>query len=471
MSSLFDADAHIDDEETASIRAYRTKWWLWCLIAAGWGCSIAAVALRGGAVEWFMAAVLTMIGLISGAAPALAAAGLSAIREVEGVMLRDGGEAGIHLSIARRVAFPFVWIAVREEIANAYTMKESRVVYGAVFIPLVEKQKEIVYKLRRLRRGSHSFAPLTVTVGDWLGLTTITKRLACPSEAIVVLPALPTGERMDEAERGAQYTADGIETVYTGTGRDMGTNVREDAAAVAKTAGIGPDSRPYRDGDSLRHMDWRSAAKGRGLQTKLHSLETPAGTCIVLDTCAAGYDRNDRLFDACSGWAALAAEQAAAAGAPVTLLMQQGADAGVSSGSGAGAGVINVVRSGLEGDSLTRVSELLLAMSRAKCDGGESIAALLLHEERLMERGGAVLAFTGDWRSGRKWGDLAAYAASKSCRLELFIAVQSAVPTYAMREQQKWLESSGVKVTWLPIPAGMYELPFAEEGGERHVYA
>lgn len=110
-------------------------------------------------------------------------------------------------------------------------------------------------------------------------------------------------------------------------------------------------------------------------------------------------------------------------------------------------------------------------MSRAKCDGGESIAALLLHEEQLMERGGAILAFTGDWRSGKQWGDLSAYAASKSCRLDLFIAVQNAVPTYAMREQQKWLESSGVKVTWLPIPAGMNELPFAVEGGEQHVYA
>ncbi|WP_337103691.1 DUF58 domain-containing protein [Paenibacillus sp. YIM B09110] len=458
MSSRLDSDAIIDEDEIISIRAYRTKWWLWCLIAVGWGCSVAAVMIRGGAVEWFMAAVLTMISLISGLMPALAAAGLSAVRSVDGVMLRDGGEAGVRLSIARRAAIPFIWVAVREEIANAYTMKESRVVYGAVFIPLMEKDKELAYKLRRLRRGSHSFAPMSVTVGDWLGLTAITKQVDCHSEAITVLPALPALEQIDEADRAAQKAAEGSEAVYTGTGRDSGANAREDRTAIAKTAGIGPDSRPYRAGDSLRHMDWRSAARGRGLQTKLHSQETPVGTCIVLDTCAAGYDGNDRLFDACAGWAALAAEQTAVTGAQVTLLMQHGAG-------------VSAVRSGLEGDGLTRVSELLLAMSRAKCDSGESIAALLLLEEQLIERDGAMLAFTGDWRSGKQWGDLAAYAASKSCRLELFIAVQSAVPTFAMREQQKWLESSGVKVTWLHIPAVMNELPFAEEGGELHVYA
>lgn len=43
---------------------------------------------------------------------------------------------------------------------------------------------------------------------------------------------------------------------------------------------------------------------------------------------------------------------------------------------------------------------------------------------------------------------------------------RSTVPTFAMREQQKWLESGGVKVTWLPVPASMNILPYAEEGGE-----
>lgn len=450
------------------MNAQRTKWWLWFVIVAGWGSSIGAIIWRGGAVEWFMAAVLSMVILVSGIGPAVAAARIRAERSAEHGALRDGGGASVELKVARFVAVPFVWVSVHDEAVNERAMKESKVEFGEVYVPFFQKELHIGYKLNRLRRGRYAFAPLTVTVGDWLGLTAVTKRLAIDTEPVEVLPALPEGARLGDKALAVQYAADGTPHSDPGYARGYSAAYGDNAGTAAKTAGIGPDSRPYRDGDSQRHIDWRAAARGRGLQTKLHEQEAPAGTFIVLDTAAASYESDDRLFDACAGWAAQAAERAAAAGGMVTLYLHE-------EGAGKGASAIRAVRSGREGDAFARTAELLRAMSRTKCAEGASNAASLMlfasQEQQVYARNGTVHLFTGDWKEGKQWGELAAGAGAHGCRLELYVAVRSAVPTFAMREQQRWLENRGVKVSWLPVPAGMDELSFAEEGGGQHVYA
>lgn len=412
--------------------------------------------LRGGAVEWFMAAVLTMIIAVSGIAPVMAAAGSSAARVLSQELTREGGQLVISLTLKRSYLIPFVWIAIHDETINESSAANRKISIRTVFTPAFRKETTYRYTLHKLRRGRHPFEHVSITVGDWLGLTAIHKQLECKSE-FVVLPGLPQLENGTKAERAGGAAIYAVPSALTGEAQDRrGEAGREEIEAAVRAAGLGPDSRPYREGDSLRHLDWRSAAKGRGLQTKIHNLEQPVQTYIAVDTLASAYERDDQLFDACLGWAALAVTKAAGMGSGVTLLLGQGGQ---------------VIQSPIDGGTQEGLSGMLRAMALIRAEGKGSLAGSFIRDSKLLSRGCTILVFTADWRGGRSWGELAGYAAEQGCRLELFIVTRSTVPSFAMREQQKWLESGGVKLTWLHVPAGMTALPYAEEGGDAHEFA
>ncbi|MBD2871216.1 DUF58 domain-containing protein [Paenibacillus arenilitoris] len=435
---------------------YRTRWLAWTIIAAGWAGSLAAIVLRGGAAEWFLAAVLGLVIIVSGLAPIMAAAGLRAERTVMKQEVREGGRQAVRLTVGRSYFVPFVWFAVRDAAVNETSPSSRAIGYQTVVAPLGRKEISVHYFLHKLRRGRHPYGPVSVTVGDWLGLTAVHKKIEAASE-FIVLPGLPAEERLDDAGQAGIAAAGEARRTLAGAPIDpRGEMGREEVYAAVRAAGIGPDSRPYREGDSLRHLDWRSAAKGRGLQTKLFPQERPVQTYIAIDTAAAGYDKDDLLFDACVGWAALAVRQAVASGNAVTLLTGQGA-------ATAGSDVKDWSRQNGE-------AELLREMALLRADGQRSLAGSLASGEKALARGGAVLVFTADWQGGRSWGELAGYAAEQGCRMELFIVTRHHAPTFAMREQQQWLARGGVKVTWLNVPDAMGELPYASgEGGEAHV--
>lgn len=473
---------HVSEREaslSANIRndgVYRTRWLTWSAIAIGWAFGLAAVLLRGGAVEWFLTSVLSMIIVISGIAPAFAAASLTAVRVLTRQETQEGGQIKVQLTLKRSFTVPLVWLALRDEAVNESSAANQRISYRTVFAPQLRKEATIHYTLNKLRRGRHPFGPVSVTIGDWLGLTAIHKRLKCEAE-FVVLPGLPQAELMDVAERVGGYAASMPNSSPAGVSLDhRGEEGREEIAAAVRAAGIGPDSRPYREGDSLRHLDWRSAAKGRSLQTKIFPLEQPTQTFIAVDTAASAYERDDRLFDACIGWASHAVRQAAALGSAVTLLAGQGAAAVTQAETHRGSQQeakeqFRMMHSFINGDHHANLSAMLHEMALLRADGKEAMAGSLADGSNRLMRGGTILVFTADWRGGRSWGELAGFAAERGCRLELFIVTRSSVPTFAMREQQKWLESGGVKVTWLHVPAGMNVLPYAEEGGDVHDYA
>ena len=445
--------AVLKQEELAG--EYRTRWLAWGIIGLGWAGSIAAVVLRGGAVEWFMTAVLSMIIVMSGLAPVIGAAGLSAVRALPRDETREGGRLEVRLSLRRSYLVPFVWMAVHEQTMNESSTSNHEISARAVFTPLLRKETTFLYTLHNLRRGRHPFEHVSVTVGDWLGLTAIHKRIETKAE-FVVLPGLPQTDILFKSDRsiGAAYAAPSL---LSGKASDPRAEAgREEIEAAVRAAGIGPDSRPYREGDSLRHLDWRSAAKGRGLQTKIHAQEQPVRTVIAVDTLASAYDGDDRLFDACVGWAALAVSQAASFGTAITLLLGQGQAA---------------LPPSMEGDAQSSLPGMLHAMALLRADGRGSLAGSLVKAPNTLTCGGTILVFTADWRGGRNWGELAGYAAEQGNRLELFIVTRAGRPTFAMREQQKWLESGGVKLTWLHVPAGMDAPPYAEEGGAAHEFA
>lgn len=438
---------------------YGTRWVVWSVIAAGWISSLVAVIIRGGAAEWFLTAVLSTIIVVSGLAPVIAALGLTAARILPESEVHDGGDVGIRLQLKRSLPIPFVWMTIRDEAVNESAASNFKISFRLVFIPLLKKETTITYTLRKLQRGRHRFEYITVTIGDWLGLTAVHKRVLTGAE-LLVLPGIPYAELPEEAARRGGKTTQGHHTEMTGAARESrGESARLEIAAAIKAAGMGPDSRPYRDGDSLRHLDWRSAAKGRSLQTKIYAQEQPSRTVIAVDTTASAYDKDDRMFDACVGWASHAVQQAAALGSNVTLLAGQ-RTALVQAG--------RAVSSMNEEDQPVHVSDMLQMMAVLRADGKDSMAESLVKGHAPLERGQTILVFTGNWRGGRSWGDLAGFASERGCRLELFIVTTSTIPSFAMREQQKWLESSGVKVTWLHVPAHMSMPPYAEEGGGVH---
>ncbi len=182
-----------DSDYEVPAGAYRTRWLAWAVIAAGWAGCLAAVLLRGGAVEWFMMAVLTMIIAVSGIAPIMAASGLSAVRVLSGEETREGGQHAIRLTLRRSLPVPFVWLAVHDETINESSAANRGISVRTVFTPLLRKEMTFRYTLHKLRRGRHPFGHVSVTVGDWLGLTAIQKRIESKAE-FVVLPGLPQAD-------------------------------------------------------------------------------------------------------------------------------------------------------------------------------------------------------------------------------------------------------------------------------------
>ncbi|MUT65598.1 DUF58 domain-containing protein [Paenibacillus sp. NEAU-GSW1] len=420
-------------------KPYRTRWFAWTFLASAWCASFAAMLTRGGEVEAFLVALLSCVIAISAIGPYAAVAGLSVERSLSATQVRDGDSAMIRVTVRRSAAMPFSWIAVRDGLMNAHASsdKEARVAFRYIAAPLFRKQFTFEYTVNKLQRGEHRFDLVAVTVGDWLGLTAITRKLSCEG-VLLALPALPETVEL----RGRDQAAGGVLTdrgaSHASIASKEGEAADASAARMPLNAGIGPDNRPYREGDSLRHIDWRAAAKGRGLYTKQHAAEKPAELAIMVDASSAAYSGDGRLFDACAAWAAQAIDQAAAAGGSVRLLAASGAEA---------------------------AEPLLERLAKLRLEAVELDRTAIRKELGVMRHGGVVHAYTADWHDGKGWTQLAAYASDYGCRLELHVVTKQSVLTYAMREQQRILESSGIRMTWLPFPERMSEKTYTAIAG------
>lgn len=457
----------IVERSSDSSNGYRTRWGAWTALVLGWAASAAAVIIRGGAVEAFLLAVLSLVIALSIIAPLLSVRGLAASRVIGLKRVKDGGQASVRIAITRLLPVPFVWLAIQDEMANESKAAGGRVEYRFIGAPLFRKAFVFDYTVVGIRRGSHQFGEVTVTVGDWLGLTAIKRKLACSGE-LLALPGLPglldnSGKPKLEGDLVNNGEAEGQQELRSSDSGEVSLGRMNE---LLRQPGLGADSRPYREGDSLRHVNWRAAAKGRGLHTKQHMLEQPAEQVIVIDTASNSYDGDERLFDASVGWAAQAIELAAAAGGAVRLL----ADTGKAQLEGeAGQKPVKEAATRLQsaalGQSLLPLTERL---ARLRMGNGLSLERAR-QELGGMKPGGTIHCFSADWRQGNGWRELAAYAAEHGCRMELYIITKHAVLSYAMREQQRWLESIGISITWLAFPEQMNQLPQTVGGGD--IYA
>lgn len=444
---------------------YRTRWGAWLIIFAGWTVSLAGALTRGGAVETFMLIMLSLLPVLSIVMPLLSTIGLTVSRVIPDQRVKDGDEAAVKLVVKRTSAVPFVWLAVHDGMTNASSAEKTALDYRYIVMPLLRREVEIDYSVLAVRRGEHQFDQVAVTVGDWLGLTAIHKKLHCPGTLLAV-PALP-----EELGRRAARLHGAVAEQVSGQSSaafisDSGELSEITADRLLQQAGIGPDSRPYREGDSMRHINWRAAAKGRGMFTKQHMLEQPAEIIMIADIFSAAYGHDGRLFDASLGWMARGIERAAAEGCEVRLLTgASAAEAKAKQDKKAlASGKREAKRSGVSGQQtkalLERLAKLKLAKTAISVDG-------LRKELGGLKPGGRIHVYTADWKRGQSWIQLAAYAADRSCRIELHITTKQSVLTYAMREQQRMLEEAGLSVNWLPYPERMNRKSTAE-GGALH---
>jgi|GEM_PF-3415924 len=408
---------------------YRTRRVAWCvIILALAGCGGAAV-VRGGALEWYAFAVLLGVALFSGVLPLAASRGLKIVRTLPGEGEKAAGEeAVITVEIGRRWRFPFVWFAVEDDICNESLMSPSTITCRNVAIPGSEACSVVTYVLPLRHRGVYAFRNITVTVGDWLGLTAIRTTLIIRDE-LKVWPSLPEGAGLTMLPVTGSI---GDEPAYDSeASAEWGGRIGDRDMSKRSVSGSGPDSRPYREGDSIRHLDYRAAARGRGLRVKSAMLEQYPSSTMYIDTLAESYGGQDARFESCLSWAAFEAKALFDAGAHVRIITP--------------GWTFEMEGTSANTNQLQELFGLLAGLRAEKEGSGRD----WLGHASLPARG-AVHVFSGNWKEAHRWLPLPSYSAEQAGRPALHLVMEGTDVTSEMRSSQRELEKLGVRVRWLP---------------------
>jgi uncharacterized protein (DUF58 family) len=164
----------------------------------------------------------------------------------------------------------------------------------------------LTYPLRPLVRGVHAIGPLTAGATDPLALAEFERTIAGP-DRLIVLPRVVTLNGLPAA-LGAGEGTSGAALAHQGQGSS-------DVLV-----------RPYRHGDELRRVHWRSTARHDELMVRLEERPWRAGTTVLLDRRDAahrGRGAGSSLEFAISMAASVCAHLIRR-GEPVTLLTEDG---------------------------------------------------------------------------------------------------------------------------------------------------
>ncbi|GMK39478.1 hypothetical protein PCCS19_25320 [Paenibacillus sp. CCS19] len=466
--------------------AYRTRRWLWSLLAAGWMFTVSASALRGEMPELFAAVLLSGI-VIVGLLPVIAvrAAGIEAVRTLSAPEAAAGGELQVVLTLRMRMPLPLLWVFVREECINESGGQQRAVHYGHVGLPWQRREWQIAYTIRELARGSYRYQAMEVTIGDAFGLTAM-KRLIpvrvtsdeirqgskespvsrdkAERPSFLVLPdwtsplELPIGSGQSKKLMESRPLDASTGGYVHSTERTRSRSVPRQQTTVADGAGV--QRQPYRPGDDPRHIDWRAASRGRSWVTKREPASQPPALLMLLDTAAEAYDGNDYWFDAAAGYAAAQIRYAVNNGVTFRLL------GGMESTGGQQATRLSTQREALERLARMKPKPAPTGAAAAEDKGISGLDDALNREG--VSRGATFLLITAEWRSGDLGERLAAYAAANGCRIEVHVLTSKRLPSAAMRARQRDWENAGIRVVWVPMPdsSDITQQTAIAEGGE-----
>lgn len=440
--------------------SYRTRYVAWAGIMLLWLASLGAVLLRGDAPEWLLLTTLSLVILCSGMLPLLAAYRIGYERVLSTATVEQG-ELHVMVKLTRGLPIPGIWYSVYDQLHNTSTMRGQRIKLKAGFMPLFHKTMSLTYRIQEMERGSYKAKPTIIRIGDWLGLTCITVEREMNAE-FIVLPQVQEPEEESYVARNTSSTwmkrslnAATSRMEQTGQGNDYKLWSRQaDEQGSAGSSdmwieGNGLTTRPYVAGDSYRRLDSRAAVRGMGLHTRVSEEdETAPKLCVLLDQYDLPYEeeRQDQLFHALVNWC-------------LVDIVKIGESKNIS--------VLSDNWSfEYRGQQHSAELKYLLALTRP--DMTMHLKDRIPFLTPLLPGGGHIVVYSGAWKDSEGWLALAEAAWMKGSRLELQFVTTNRVMTYAMREQQKILESAGIQIIWRYSyikPASIIEV---EEGSERY---
>jgi uncharacterized protein (DUF58 family) len=257
----------------------------------------------------------------------------------------------------------------------------------------------LTYPLRPVLRGVHRVGPATGTAGDPLGLAEFERELA-GADRLLVLPRVVPLRGLPPA---------------------IGTGEGTPGAALAHQGQGASDVliRPYRQGDEMRRVHWRSSARHDELMVRLEERPWRGGMTLLLDRRDAAHRGRgaDSSLEFAVSLAASIGVHLLERGEPCTLVTEDGTPlvpAGTSGGRDpmldALAALRPSARTDLTGPDLTTGTDVLAVLGAL---GPGQVEALLARSSGI---GHAVLLDTTTWdpasTSARGRGSAAGHAAA-----------------------------------------------------------
>jgi uncharacterized protein (DUF58 family) len=235
-----------------------------CLLAAGLAAALCSVMLSERdllRVSVFVVALPLLVCFLT----AVARVGLHAERSIHPIRVPVGGRAEVALHIRSVGRLPTGGLLIQDGVPYALGGKPRFVIER---LPR-HTGTQLRYTVHPMLRGIQQIGPLKATITDPFGLAEFERELAHISRLVVV----PKVARLSGVPGGSGL----------GSGDD---------GSVRLNAGQGEDDaivRPYRQGDDLRKVHWRSTAKRDEMMVRVEERPWRGGTTILLDHRAAAH--------------------------------------------------------------------------------------------------------------------------------------------------------------------------------------
>jgi uncharacterized protein (DUF58 family) len=200
--------------------------------------------------------------------------GLTGTRKVGDVLeadLYEGDETAVELTLRKSTGASASHIRLNEKCPLVAPDDAFRLT--KLFIPALPAQSAVQfrYDITLDRRGLHEFPPLDIASGAPFGMFRRKGSLSIPTRTLVYPEVRPL-ERLELLDR--KLTAQ-IARPRAGVGYEV--------------LGV----RPYRTGDSPRHIHWRSVAKTNQLISKEFADEAQPGLTLIMDLFAHPYPQTE----------------------------------------------------------------------------------------------------------------------------------------------------------------------------------
>ncbi|GAB3450077.1 DUF58 domain-containing protein [Actinophytocola sediminis] len=235
-----------------------------CLLAAGLAAALCSLILNERdllRVSVFVVALPLLVCFLT----AVARVGLHAQRQIVPIRVPVSGRAEVSVHVRSTGRLPTGGLLVSDGVPYSLGGKPRFVIEH---LPRLTGTR-LRYTVHPMLRGIQQLGPLKATITDPFGLVEFERELAGMSRLIVVPRVVP------------------LVGVPGGSGLGSG-----DDGSVRLAAGQGEDDvivRPYRQGDDLRKVHWRSTAKRDEMMVRVEERPWRGGTTVLLDRRAAAH--------------------------------------------------------------------------------------------------------------------------------------------------------------------------------------